>query len=245
MNKITWELVTDKITLKKNEIHIWLCDITTMRIELNNFTKVLSKEEIKKANKFHFEKDRNSYIFSHANLRFILAKYLKEQPKEIKFFVNEFGKPFLYSSSNDNLMFNLSHSGNFCLIGITLNNEIGIDIEKINPDFSTVEIAEKFFSKKEYESLIQVPKLLRKKSFFNCWTRKEAFIKAVGKGLSISLKSFDVTLDENPKIVRYDKNNLNNWHLDDIKINDEYCAALVVSGENKKRFRYFRNTYKL
>ena len=238
-----WNIVPDKIALNQNEIHIWLCNLIVDKKLIHALSKNLSSEELKKANNFHFEKDKNSYIASHYFLRTILSKYYKIKPGQIIFECNKYGKPFVVNKIATPLQFNLSHSGDFCLIGITLNDRIGVDIEKNKEDFSSMEIAEKYFSKNEYEQLLSLRKNDRNKAFYYCWTRKEAYIKAEGKGLSIPLDSFDVTISETkPKLTRIEnKNDLSNWHLYNIPINEKYFAAVALFGKEKEIKRYYLN----
>ncbi len=235
MNLLEWNLPRKEIVLANNEIHIWLCNLNIPNKNISNLEKILSRKELDKADKFHFPKDRNSFVVSRASLKIILSKYINVEPTAVNFVYNKYGKPFLDIKNDTNISFNLSHSGNFCLIGITKNNKIGVDIEKINKDFSSLEIAKNYFSEKEYLALTKLPSNERGKAFFYCWTRKEAFIKAEGKGLSIPLDSFDVTIsEEEAKITRItNKINIDDWKLYNIKVNDEYCAAIASSGNIK------------
>ena len=234
MNLIEWNLPQKEIALANNEIHIWLCNLNIPNKSISNLKKILSRKELDKADKFHFTKDRNSFVVSRASLKIILSKYINIEPIYVNFIYNKYGKPFL-DIKND-ISFNLSHSGRFCVIGITKNSKIGVDIEKINKDFSSLEIAKNYFSVKEYLLLTKLPSSERGKAFFHCWTRKEAFIKAEGKGLSIPLNSFDVTISEGEaKITRINnKINIDDWQLYNINVNDEYCAAIATSGKLKK-----------
>ncbi len=238
-----WNIVHENPLLKGDEIHTWLCNLKVDKKNIPVLSKNLSSEELKKADNFHFEKDKNSYIISHSCLRLTLSKYLNIKPTTIKFKENKYGKPFLHKEINKDLRFNLSHSGDFCLIGITLNDKIGVDIEKIKPEFSSLEIAEKYFSKKEFTELSCLPEPKITEAFFTFWTRKEAFIKAVGNGLSIDLKSFDVTLSPTkPEITRIEnQSNISNWHLYNLPINENYFAAIALYGKEKSIRKYYFN----
>jgi len=236
MNLTGWNLPSKKIVLHNDEIHLWLCNLKIPKQSISNLRQLLSKDELGKAEKFHFLKDRNSFIVSHASLRIILSKYVKVKPAGIKFILNKYGKPLLYKPNETSISFNLSHSGDFCLIAINRNDIIGVDIEKINEDFSSLEIAKNYFSKKEYTELFKLPSTKQSKAFFHCWTRKEAFIKAKGKGLSIALDSFDVTIiEKEAKITRiYNDINITKWQLYNVEVNDNYCAAIASLGIKKK-----------
>jgi 4'-phosphopantetheinyl transferase len=146
------------------------------------------------------------------------------------------GKPDLVPESNAiNLKFNLSHSGRLALIAVTVGAEVGIDIELICDSFGGINIAKRFFSPREVEVLCTIPASRQADAFFNCWTRKEAYIKARGEGLEIPLDSFDVAFvpGEKPALlsVRFDPREVSRWSLYDLQVDENYKAALAVEGK--------------
>ncbi len=240
MDRIEWHIPPKNLNMKSDEVHIWLASLDIDRTSLKNLKKILSEDEIKRAEKFYFEKDKNHFIACRSILRNILSLYLNVPAGDIKFSYNPYGKP---SVPEKKISFNLSNSYGLAIYGITCDKEIGIDIEHIPEDFSWEEIVEQFFSKKEIMELYKTPCDMRKKAFFNCWTRKEAYIKAKGMGLSIPLDSFDVSLIPGEPVklleVRGKKEEKSRWFLKEILINNNYISALAVEGYNLT-FKYWK-----
>ncbi len=152
---------------------------------------------------------------------------------------NAFGKPFL--SLDDNIIglsFNLSQSHDLLVSAFTLKKQIGIDIEFMKSDVARDRTAEYVFSPREVARLRNLPAELQTAAFFNCWTRKEAFIKAKGDGLSIPLNQFDVSfVPGEPACLRrveWDNGEAKRWHLHDLNVGKEYVAAVAVEGHDWK-----------
>jgi 4'-phosphopantetheinyl transferase len=152
--------------------------------------RVLASDEQRRADRFRFERDRSRYIVGRALLRGLLARYLETAPNELEFRYGAFRKPALRPGP----WFNLSHAGPIALYAFSSAGEIGVDVELDGADFARERIAERFFSPAEVSVLRSLPAELQPRAFLTCWTRKEAFIKARGDGLSLALDSFDVTL---------------------------------------------------
>jgi 4'-phosphopantetheinyl transferase len=224
----------DQIVPLSPEIpHIWVVELSVAEGSLVAYYGLLSKDERNRAARFKFNKDRNKYIICRGALRELSAKYLKMNPKEIVFEYSEFGKPkFTHKTS---VRFNVSHSGDFALIGFIENHSIGVDIELIKYDFDVLEIAHNFFSRKEMEALQGMPINLQHIGFFRCWTRKEAFIKAEGSGLSFPLNSFAVSIhaDESAVLLEtdWDKEEKEKWELYPFVPVHNYRAAMAVKGK--------------
>ncbi|MGH9448342.1 MAG: 4'-phosphopantetheinyl transferase family protein, partial [Terriglobia bacterium] len=145
------------------------------------------------AARFIFPRDRDRFIAGRGILRELLAAYLKEPAATVKFNYGSRGKPRLAPEA-PGLRFNLSHSDGIALYAITKGREVGIDVERIRPDFGGMAVAERFFSARERADLHALPEDSRANGFFLCWTEKEAYVKALGDGLHIPLDSFDVSL---------------------------------------------------
>lgn len=129
--------------------------------------------------------------------------------------------------------FNLSHSRGFMLLAVTRGREVGVDIELIDRDFATAEVAERFFSRREILSLRSQPDHLQTEAFFHCWTRKEAYIKARGEGLSLPLDQFDVSLEPSGASLldnRISPGDVARWSLQELHPAPDYCAAVAVEG---------------
>jgi 4'-phosphopantetheinyl transferase len=206
--------------------------------------KYLSADEIARANRFRFETDRDHFIVARSLLRIILGRYLDVDPSEIRFAYGENGKPRLTNNLNTghNLNFNLAHSGQYVVCGLTLDRDIGIDIELVSPDFASTEIANQFFSPAEIACLASLPFAARQQAFFDCWTRKEAFLKAKGCGLSQSLDNFDVTLgpEKEAALLRtaWDPGEADRWQLEAYAGLPNY--AIAIAAPRPWRSRWWR-----
>ncbi len=166
--------------------------------DVSLFKKLLTSQELQNASRFRLSQDRSSYIITHAKLRLILGDYLDEDPVEIEFNLNEFGKPSL---TENKIHFNISHRGGLSALAFSFSSEIGIDVEKIDPDFNVDQISKAFFSRDENRYLNDFPFGPNKK-FYMLWTRKEAFLKALGTGIAEcpGVEVFRRANDFNPKI---------------------------------------------
>ena len=212
-------------------VHVWFVDLSD-ELAVNQCVNLLSEDEKERAAKFRFEKDRLYFIIARGVLRQILGLYLSEKPDTIQFEYGEYGKPFLPKNT---LQFNLSHVGEIALIALTKKDIIGIDVEVINRKIEIENIAKHFFAKGEIDCLMSLPKAQRHEAFFNCWTRKEAFIKATGDGLSFPLDQFEVSLKPNEKAellaTYFNEKEHEKWSLFDLKMKEGYKAALAVKGK--------------
>ncbi len=223
----------------KDEVHVWHSFLHLTVSQLDKMRSYLSPIEVERAAHFSFQKDRERYIAAHGILREIIGRYTNKNPACLQFIHNAYGKPFL--SLDDNLFilsFNLSHSHDLAVYAFALKRKIGIDIEFIRSDVVKDSTAEYSFSSCEVAQLRSLPATSQTKAFFNCWTRKEAFIKAKGEGLSIPLNQFDVSLipDKPACLLRteWDTNEAKRWSLSDLNVNKEYAAAVAVEGHDWK-----------
>lgn len=235
MSPSVWQVPKGKFLLKQNEINIWRVNASSVCMpELRN---VLSPDELLRAYRYYFQKDRENFIISRGVLRFLVAHYLNKSPEQLVFIVNKYGKPFL-KKGDGKLKFNVSHSNGTLLFAFSGNFDVGIDIEYIRTGFACLEIASHFFSGSEVRLLSMLPDEVRNTGFFNCWTRKEAFIKAKGQGLSIPLDSFDVSLipGETARLVgvRNNPGESNVWKIINLDAGENFCAALAVKGDPKE-----------
>ena len=181
--------------LPLNAVHIWRASLEIDRETQEKYARVLSDEERARAERFVHERDRISYIASHGFLRELLARYLECRPNTIEFTAGPHGKPAVSQPRSPfALGFNLSHAHGVGVAAVVRGREIGVDVEKIRPDFAGEEIAQRYFSEAEIAELKQVPREQRATAFFLCWTRKEAYVKALGEGLRFPLDRFSVSL---------------------------------------------------
>jgi 4'-phosphopantetheinyl transferase len=222
--------------LKQCELHVWRAALQQSPSVVEALGVVLSQEEIERAERFHFERDRQSFIVSRGILRYLLSSYTSVEPARLHLEYTSTGKPFLSARNGQpDLNFNLSHSGGFVLYAFSHGWQVGIDIEHIRPIEELEQVAESNFSTKEYKELRTVGGEARLKAFFNCWTRKEAFIKALGDGLSFPLQEFDVSFlpDEPARLLSIYARPLEaaRWSMVDLQPARGYVAALVVDGQ--------------
>ena len=227
-----WSSPPTNLTLGDDEVHVWRASLEIPALQHQQLRKCLTDDEISRANRFVFEKDRNYYIAARGQLRHVLGLYQHQKPEIFQFEYTSHGKPSLVG--DDDLNFNLSHSGKLVLYAITRRRELGIDIEWMRPDFSGIEIAEHYFSKNEVAVFQRLPQDLRPDAFFTCWTRKEAYIKAIGEGLSCPLHTFDVAFapGEAPKLLanRIKPDEVARWSMHDFAAGENYKAALCIEG---------------
>ena len=216
------------MNISENEIHIYHTSLEISAEQLTDFAKILSGDEIERADKFKFEKHKRRYIAARSFLRNILSQYIHIPADKIIFAYTDKGKPYI---PNSKIKFNLAHSHERAVYAVTLNDEIGIDIEHRRKIEDAMEIAKRFFSKDEIEALTKLEEQHISDAFLNCWTRKEAFIKAVGEGLSYPLADFSVSIDNDwAEILRIKKapEEISEWQLINVEVNGEYVSALAV-----------------
>lgn len=218
------------LSLRAGEVHVWRIGLEQPDESLQRFRRTLEPNELERAGRFHFERLQRYFVVSRGFLRYVLARYLDEKPGELRFAYNDYGKPSL--AGENSLRFNMSHSHEVAVVGVAYDAALGIDVEHIRADFASEEIARRFFSRLEVETFDSLPKEEQVAAFFRCWTRKEAYIKAIGKGLSQALDHFDVTLapGEPAALLRADAEDALSWSLSDIDVGPGYASALAVEG---------------
>ncbi len=212
-----------------DEIHVWQAWLDRGAEEVQRLEALLSPEETARANRFHFEQDRNHYVVGRAVLREMLGRYLEQVPSALEFSYGEHGKPALAGAASSSLSFNLSHSAGLAVYAFARERSLGIDVERVKPDFASEDIARRYFSTREVNDLLSIPETKRTESFFRCWTRKEAYIKARGEGLRIPLDSFSVSLLP-AQPVEFVDGVEPGWHMAALDSPEGYAAALVYSG---------------
>lgn len=228
-SRTPWVNPPHELALADTAVDVWLISLTQREAVDGSFADLLSSAERERAARFKFDKHRRPYVVAHAGLRLILSQYLKTEPADLQFFTGVNGKPSLAPEfAGSGLQFNLSHSHEMALLGVTRRHEIGVDIEWIKEDYGFDEVAEQFFTKKEVSQLRALPVDLRRQAFFKCWTSKEAFLKAKGTGLSGNLDEVEIALAENQR-VRIDAR-VPGWTLMELNPGGTYEAAVVVEG---------------
>jgi 4'-phosphopantetheinyl transferase len=229
MEAVSWSPAAKDLTLQNDEVHIWLAGLDVDPQERTRLRSYLNEEEVSRAERFVFPRDRDHFIVARGRLRELVGRYLHCPPNAVQFKTGRHGKLSLVDDG-DPLRFNLSHSHGLALYGFCMGREIGIDTEKIRPEFAGEEIAERYFSVTEQRELAELPKELRDTAFFLCWTRKEAYIKAHGDGLQIPLDSFDVSLKSGePETLR--SMDSGRWSMRSFVPAPEFLATIITEGK--------------
>ena len=211
-----------------NCVHIWQASVPCLALLLNPMLGTLSLDERDRAHRFYFEKDRQRYTVARGLLRVLLGDALRIKPSELRFCYGPHGKPGLAFASD--IRFNLSHSHDIVMIiAIGRSREVGVDVEWIGRPSGIDGIAELYFSHSEQQALACLPEESRRRAFFACWTRKEAYVKARGDGLARPFDSFSVPLDKRlPEGACVDTGA---WMLHDIESEaQDYASAVAAAG---------------
>jgi 4'-phosphopantetheinyl transferase len=238
-----WNLPAHGLSLSYEVVHVWRASLEQPAGCNCQLVQTLSHDEILRAERFRFERDRRRFIVGRGVLRTILGGYLGVEPGQLRFWYSSYGKPYLAEEFDPcGLGFNLTHSHEMALYAFTCGREIGIDLEYIHPLADAREIAARFFSARENAALCRLPEYQRLEAFYNCWTRKEAYLKATGDGLARPLDQFDVSLTpgEPAKLlcVQGDEQEAARWCLQALTPASGYVAALAVEGRGWRLTRW-------
>jgi 4'-phosphopantetheinyl transferase len=222
--------------LPPHEVHVWRAFLDQPERSLSLFNDLLSAEERARAARYHFEADRKRCTIARGLSRLLLGHCLRCAPERLEFEYNAFGKPALAQGSNASLQFNVSHSGDVVLFAFAIDRALGVDVEQMKQEMASPEIAARYFSPAERQTLFTLRPEMRCEAFFACWTRKEAYLKARGDGLSLPLDRFDVAFGpgEPPRLVatRHDPVEAGRYTLRALDVGPGYAAALAVEGSS-------------
>ena len=232
----TWPLSSAKPMLPSHELHVWVATLNQPQLQLDQLWQHLSSDEQARANRFYFERDRNHYIVARGLLRQLLGSYLQLPAAEIMFAYGEYGKPELAAAhAGSGMQFNVSHAQGVALLAFAYGRAVGVDIEQVRPLDDAEQVAERFFSAQEVALFTAVPDAQKSQAFFNCWTRKEAFIKVIGEGLSCPLDSFDVSLKPGDPAqllrVKGSEAAASEWRLENLEPATGYAGAVIAEGQ--------------
>jgi len=235
-SSVSWDLPPHPLQLDSTAVHVWRAALTLDPSAVQALQQLLSPDEQIRAEQFYFSLDREHFIVARGLLRVILGRYLDRDPRRLRFSYNPHGKPALVKEeSGEEISFNLSHAHGLALYAIARGRNVGIDLEYLRSDLVHEQIAEHFFSPREVASLLALPPSLRMEAFFNCWTRKEAYIKARGEGLSLPLDQFTVSLIPGvPAALLHtecDPREAFSWSLRELVPGPGYVAALAVESQ--------------
>jgi 4'-phosphopantetheinyl transferase len=219
--------------LKQNDIHIWSIDCTSVSDLAAEF-KLLNESEQHRANRFYFPHSKKQFVIAHSYLRKILSLYVKKQPEDIIFDATSAGKPYLPEQTE--IQFNMSHSQDYAVYAIGLNQAIGVDIEQIQSDYNA-KVAERYFSLEENEYLNSLKDTEKNIQFYRTWACKEALIKAMGKGIFFPLASVSVALKNG--LERVNSNN-QVWTIYPLTIHPQYQSALATNMPQMANISYWQ-----
>ena len=241
-----WSESPSSLSLSGGEVHVWRASLEQPPEVVQRLLRTLDTDEQTRAGRFHFEKHRRRFGVGRGVLRLLLGRYLEVKPEEVRFAYGPYGKPELDAARHARaLRFNASHSHELAVYAFVQDHDVGIDVEHVKEDFATQEIAERFFSEFENEVLRALPREQQAAGFFRCWTRKEAYIKAIGSGLSHPLDQFDVTLapDEPATLLRdrRDAEVATRWEMFNLDLPAGYLGALAVAAVGLKLKQFLPN----
>jgi 4'-phosphopantetheinyl transferase len=229
---VTWSEPPESLSLATGDVHVWRVELNQPEPLLEKFRETLEEQELDRASRFHFEKHRRHFTAGRGVLRQLLTQYLGTKPEQLRLSYGAYGKPALNGEHKDSrLRFNMSHSHEVALFAFAEDRELGVDVEHIRTDFASEEVARRFFSRREVETFNALPRHDQVAAFFKCWTRKEAFIKVIGKGLSQPLDKFDVTLGQPAALLWVSGDDASRWSLYDLEVGGDYAGALAVEGQ--------------
>lgn len=224
---LMWQMPPKQLSISPSEVHIWRIFLDRPAIPVEQLVQTLSADEYVRAERFYFERDKNRFIVARASLRSILSSYLGLPAERVQFCYGHRGKPALaQTQAKSGLYFNLSHSQELAVCAVTRDRELGIDVEFIRPIAEAEQIAKRYFSERENASFQTLAKSDKQAGFFYHWTRKEAYLKAEGEGLSANSDRFDdsvATAEGDCKT--------NRWFLQGFTPAPNYIATVAVEGK--------------
>jgi 4'-phosphopantetheinyl transferase len=206
--------------LQSVRLHVEALDVGEAAIARS--LRLIDAAERARAARFRFARDASRFVARRARMRELLSEHAGEAPERLAFALGPNGKPIL---RNGACHFSLSHSYGLMMLAVA-ETEVGCDIERIDPDLDWPPIAGRLFAPAEYDALRSMPQAPARRGFFDCWTRKEAYVKALGQGLSHPLDSFEVSVDREPRLCAEP-----GWRLCDVAPDDRYAGAVVAKAD--------------
>ncbi len=236
-NDSGWQVPPRALKLAQDEVHVWRACLAAPTSVVEQLRQVLEPAEVTRAQRFYFEKDRWHWTVARGLLRTLLAGYLAVDPRAITFGSNAYGKPILeHPMPVPALHFNISHSHELALFAFAYGRHLGVDVEYMRAGIDYDELAKHSFSAYENTTLSSLSAEAKHEAFFRCWTRKEAYIKARGMGLSLPLHLFDVELKADEPVAllasREDPQEVTRWTLRELLPGTGYAGALTVEGRD-------------
>lgn len=238
LRNLSWATPPEPPALGPGEVHLWRASLQLEDQELQQLAATLAPEEMERAARFRFPKDRVRFTAARGILRRILGYYTGRDPADVAFGYHPGGKPFLLEQDRrpSPLEFNLAHSHGMALYAFGFEVRLGVDLERVRGGVNCERLAARYFTSAEVEDLQRLPPEDRDPAFFRAWTRKEAFLKGLGQGLRGGLSTFQVALDPGSTdallAVPGDPAAAGRWRLTDVPVDSCYCAALAVESRS-------------
>jgi 4'-phosphopantetheinyl transferase len=226
-------------TLSREDVHVWLCDLSRLEGERPALASKLSPAEQTRAARFAFERDRRRFVLSHGLLRTILSRYLAREPGEIQFETGPHGKPAVPRRSDVAfpIEFSLSHSGHYAVVAVRKERAVGVDVEVCRLDVEALKLAQRFFTPLESQRIAQAHGEEQQRIFYCYWTGKEAYLKGRGVGLSLGLDRFELLFNEEWTLAQVrstESGGLDrDWSVQSFHIEEHVAGALAVEGETR------------
>lgn len=239
----SWSAPLQPLLLEHDQVHVWRVPLDLPMSRVEDLRRTLVAAEVRRAERYRFDRDSRRFIVARGVLREILSRYLGTEAHRLRLGHGPRGKPYLLGETGEGaLCFNVAHANELALYAVTRGRKIGVDIEYMERDPVPVGIAERFFSPREVAGLRALPPDVQRQAFFNGWTRKEAYVKATGDGLALPLDQFDVTLDPREPAallsVNTNPQEASRWTLQSLEPGSGYAAALAVEGRGWRLERW-------
>jgi 4'-phosphopantetheinyl transferase len=214
-------MINKTFELAAGQVHLWCANLDVSEESREKYFSYLSENEVQRAQRMHFPAHRKRFIVARGQLRVLVGEYLDLKPAEVQFSYAEKNKPYL---AQNKLQFNVSHSHAVAIYAFTLEQLIGVDVEKVKEEFEE-SVAKRYFNASEYADLMKSPAAERPRKFYWIWARKEALVKAVGDGLHFPLPSFSVAGSDSTELPF---NNESNWYLQSFAVHKDYQSAFAT-----------------
>ncbi len=227
--------------LAVDTLHLWRIDLDSTESVLQRCRDVLAEDECKRADRFRASRQSQRFAVTRGTLRHLLSAYLNTTPRELGLAYAAHGKPYLESPQAD-LRFNVSHSGGVALMAFARGRDVGVDVERTMRDVGWEAVAKRFFARPELAELMALPTDQRRSGFFRCWTSKEAYMKATGRGITLGLDNFVVRVDpaRPAQLLAAAEGNEDDWWLTEVAPGTGMAGALCVAG-GPLRVEFFRD----
>lgn len=232
----SWSVPSAVPTLGEGEVHVWRASLDQAGAHLRQWMRNLCDVERSRAERFLLERDKRRFVARRGILREILSGYLATPADQLRFHYGRHGKPRLVDESGPSLLrFNLSHSGTMGVWAFTYGRQIGIDVERVRGEILWEDIAAQFFTHRENRLLQSLQETQRQRAFLVAWTCKEAYVKAIGQGLSFPVSRVEVSFSP-PGLRRVgeDEGEASRWTLRELPVGGDYVAALAVEGDEER-----------